>query len=191
MNSSLLTYCFNTTDIWHQDVENMKLSNRVHDVLANRTNQVDEIPQPDKNTICQKQYNHKYLYPTETYTHQRLCSSMPSLPKSDLSNLSNVVTESVLLFPIDKPPIQQGHNRVDNHRDCISKPMLATLNNYQQSSNRQLFQNYNRPEINASTYPNCDSFMFDNSTKEILKTPDIRNRQILLTEVVQGCHRQC
>ena len=190
----LLSFCFNADDdIWEQDLWNKQLFNRVHDVLAQRTNQVFPIPEPTMDEVClfrtqseqnnlnqECNNNHQgYLKPltqiplrpddtpvlASTYnSHYKM-----AYPPHQMTNLRTIETESDLFFTMNTP----------YNQDCLDENDVERLKSGHMESNRQIYRKYHKNEVNASIYPNTDRTIFDNVTKEIYNTIDDRNRFIL------------
>jgi hypothetical protein len=205
----LLSFCVNNSNIWPQDLENIKLDHRVQDVLAQRTNQI--YPHPLSSSPCsnfaQEQihldpFGQKGLqFPNcvDQNGHPSLQSYYSPyeqiiLPASDNVNLLNIRTESRLIFPLNAPNVPigcltnpdgnkarntDGMSRHVSNRDCLTPWQTENLKAQRNASNRQLFQDFNRNEIRNSMYPDIDRNMFDNISKEIYKTRDDRNDFIL------------
>lgn len=192
----LLSFCFNTdAQIWEQDMWNNQLSNRVHDVLAQRTNEIFPFPEKTSSQTCLKniqiaqnklnaeccnsdgtQYAICGLYkppiqPTDEYHLKPRLNTHYQMryPVHNLANIRNINIESDLLFPISTPWTA----------DCLTIDQATNLSKCSQDDNRQLYREFHKPEINNSRYPNDDRTMFNNVTREIYSSIDNRNQYML------------
>jgi len=189
----LLTFCFNTeAEIWDQDMWNNQLFNRVHDVLAQRTNQIFPFPestteeiylkriqneQNELNANCCNPIGGQYaicglsyapLRPDDNNNVKPIYNSHYKMmyPTHEPTNIRNVCTESDLFFGLDTPWT----------KDCLTIDEAQRINKGNKESNRKLYRKYHANEIHHSTYPNADGNMFNNTTKEIYNSIDDRNR---------------
>ena len=143
----LITFCFNADNqLWEQDMWNNQMFNRLLDVKAPQQTQV--FPRPES-TI-----NRRTIAINQTVT-----------PKQSPPPLKNIDTESTLIFtnnPLTK--------------DCLSLTDAQNLHNNKSLHLRQLYKDYHSHEVNFSSYPDLDTKIFDNTTKEIYKCEDFRNQ---------------
>ena len=143
----LITFCFNANNqLWEQDMWNNQMFNRLLDVKAEHHSQVFPRPEPTINRV-------KFVIDK-------------NVPKTQSSPpLKNIDTESTLIFtnnPLTK--------------DCLSLTDAQNLHNNKSLHLRQLYRDYHSHEVNFSSYPDFDTKIFDNTTKEIYKCEDFRNQ---------------
>jgi len=65
---------------------------------------------------------------------------------------------------------------VTNHRDIMTHNQRHLLDVYKHTSNHSIYRTYHSNEINSVCYPNIDKYPWDNITKAIYKTTDVRNK---------------
>jgi hypothetical protein len=182
----LLTFCFNADgQIWEQDMWNNQILYRVHDILAQRTNQIFPHPEPvlDENCLlkiqtAQNQQSRPKCgltpFPLRPDDNSILKSPYNShykmaYPPHQQTNIRDVDIESDLFMTVDTPL----------NRDCLTIDEARNLETGIQESNRQLYKTFHKHEIHSPAYPNLDRTIFDNVTKEIYSSVDTRNRFIL------------
>lgn len=192
----LLTFCFNTeAQIWEQDMWNVRVFNRVHDVLAQRTNQIFPFPEITANDACfkkiqiaQNQLNadccnpeggpyaicglyKQPIQPTDEYHIKPLFNTHYEMvyPTNQLTNIKDVTLESDLIFGVDTPWTA----------DCLTLDQATNLEKCHSEANKQLYRQFHSGEINSSRYPNDDRTIFNNVTREIYNSIDNRNQYIL------------
>jgi hypothetical protein len=192
----LLTFCFNTeAQIWEQDMWNNQLFNRIHDVLAQRTNQVFPIPEPVKeevelrriqdeqnqlNANCCNPGGGQYVIcglsygpirPDDNFDVKSIDNPhyRQIYPKHETANVRDVCLETELRYGLDTPWT----------KDCLTIDEAQKLSKDKMTSNRLLYREYHSNEVNQLQYPNVDRNMFNNVTKEIYKTIDDRNKYII------------
>lgn len=197
----LLTFCFNTeAQIWEQDMWNSQIFNRVHDVLAQRTNQIFPIPEPTldepclrKIQIAQDELNANCCNPgpPEGQGGQYAICGLDTKPISPTDNhaikpLYN--THYRMTYPM--PETQNLRNvSVESdlffalntpwNTDSMTISQVQDLETTRPHSNKLLYRKYHAPEAQKSCYPDQNATLFGNITKEIYNTIDDRNKFML------------
>ena len=190
----LITFCFNTEgDIWEQDMWNNQLFNRVHDVLSQRTNQIQPRPRPtieeacfcciqtaqdelDKNTCTDTDTDFKMnkpIRPDDNFNIKSVYNNhyRMGVPKHQMTNIRQIQTESDL-YTLGVPWTN----------DCMSLTEAQKFEEHRKPSGKHLYRTYHNHEVNSPCYPNLDRSIFHNTTKEIDNTVDNRNQYILWIE---------
>lgn len=185
----LITFCFNTDgDIWEQDMWNNQLFNRVHDVLSQRTNQIQPRSRPTSEEACfgriqmaQDELDDR----TRTDQHFKINESIRpddnfnvksvynnhyrmGIPKHQITNIRDIPAESDL-YTLGIPLTN----------DCMSLGEAQKLEEHRRPSEKHLYRTYHSHEVNSPCYPNLDRSIFHNTTKEIYNTIDNRNQYVL------------
>lgn len=188
----LITFCFNTDgDIWEQDMWNNQLFNRVHDVNAERTNQIQPFPEQTIHEVCHARVQRAQdeldlnccnpdggrmtlskridcpIKPDDHYTVKSKYSShyIMNYPKHKQINIRDIDKESELKTL-----------GVPLTYDCLTIDETRCLEDLKSNSNRQIYRGFHKTEVDKSCYPNLDIRMFHNTTKEIHNTIDDRNK---------------
>lgn len=179
----LISFCFNETgDIWDQDMWNNQIFNRTYDVLAQRTNQIQPFPESTSNELCFKRIQNlqnqlnpycndlnytRPIEPNDNYDIKSIYNTHYQLaPKQhQMVNLRNTENESEL-WTLGRPWT----------KDCPSQAEIQELRACRLDSNRELYRQFHKEEVNSSCYPNADRHMFHNTTKEIYNSVDNRNQ---------------
>lgn len=183
----LVTFCFNQGDIWEQDMWNNQLFNRHHDILAQRTNQIQPFPESTGANICftrvQEHQNRldkdccprgyplkmKYLAQPDDYhslTSQLNTHYLMDYPKHQMNNIRDLDDESRLKTLGD-------YLDRDNFKDHESQ----WINNdkKRRQSNQSIYRDFHQNEVKSMS-SRCEDRFFDNTTKEIYNTTDKRNQ---------------
>ena len=102
--------------------------------------------------------------PEPTVSRQKFTKDQPTT-KPLTQPTKNVNIESTLI-----------HGQGTLNKDCISLAEAQNLNSFKLENAQQLYRKFHSPEIDRSGYPDRDKKIFDNTSKEIYNSTDIRNQ---------------